>query len=153
MHRFHFLVTAVLFPLAQLSAVTVETAYSQYFNEEEIRPVSQYFGASLTKQRFRTVVASDPSHPAGHYFVAKLEDADGATISSARMTYFLSDRKDPASHTWDVSAITLKDWLYLGLTGNDWPAGEVQPMAWRLELLDADGTVIAEWKSFLWEMS
>jgi hypothetical protein len=152
MHRLMISLCLVLLLLTQAAAVTIETAHSQFFNEEEIRPISQYFGSALGKQRFRTVVASDPGNPAGHYFVAKLTDHGGNAPASARLTCLPSDRKKELEHTWNLAGKELKGWLYLGLTGGDWPDPEVQPMAWRLELLGDDGSVLAEWKSFLWEM-
>jgi hypothetical protein len=42
--------------------------------------------------------------------------------------------------------------MNLGLTGADWPGGEqAHPVAWKLELVAADGRVLAAEKSFLWE--
>ena len=43
-------------------------------------------------------------------------------------------------------------WLFeIGLTGKDWPAEHVEPVAWEVELQSADGTVLAKKASFLWE--
>ncbi len=68
------------------------------------------------------------------------------------MSYFVSTSKDPIEYSWDLSGKRLRKWLYLGLTGPDWPSPEIEPLAWKIELLDASGSVLAEWKSFLWEM-
>ena len=152
MHRLIFPLCLVLLPLAQVNAVAIETAHSQYYDAEEIRPVSQYFGSALGNQRFRTVVASQPDAPAGHYFIIKLDDPDSPAPVSARLTYYRSDSKEEREHSWSLAGESLKKWLYLGLSGEDWPAKDVQPLAWRLELLDSAGAVLAEWKSFLWEM-
>ena len=39
-----------------------------------------------------------------------------------------------------------------GVTGADWPGEKkAHPVAWKLALLAADGRVLAEQKSFLWE--
>ena len=115
-------------------------------------PIGQYFGASLIGQGFRTVLASDPESPAGQYFIAKLDDPKVGSPASVRMTYYASDSKESATHTWDLKGAPLKKWLYLGLTGADWPSEEVKPLAWRIEVLDAGGALLAEWKSFLWEL-
>jgi len=68
------------------------------------------------------------------------------------MTLYASDRRDPITRTWDLAGTRLDNWLYLGLTGADWPGEDVHPLAWRIELLDTGGNLLAEWKSFLWEM-
>jgi hypothetical protein len=134
-----------------LAAVSIETAYTRYYEDGEIRPIRQYFGGNLKWQGFRTVIASDPSTPAGQYFIAKL-DGKSTDAVLARMTIFASDSKDSSTHSWNLSEETLKGWLYLGLTGKDWPSDEVKPLAWKIELLGVNDTLLAEWKSFLWEM-
>jgi hypothetical protein len=138
--------------LTQLSAVSVESAYTRYYEDGEIRPIGQYFGAKLIGQRFRTVVASQPDAPAGHYFIAEVKGLKSAGAASARITYYPSSEKRSGIHTWDLTKAPLKKWLYLGLTGSDWPSPEVTALAWKLELLDSAGNVLSEWKSFLWEM-
>jgi len=41
--------------------------------------------------------------------------------------------------------------LNLGLTGTDWPDAKTNPVAWKLDVLAADGRVLASEKSYLWE--
>ena len=151
MHRLLF-VLALLISLTELAGVTIKSAYSRYYEDGEIRPIGQYFGGSFTGQGFRTVIASQPDTPKGQYFIAKLDDAKEANVTTARMTYYLSTGKESATFEWDLSGELLRGMLYLGLTGSDWTADDVQPLAWMIELIDANGSVLAEWKSFLWEM-
>ena len=132
--------------------MTIKSAYTRYYETDEIRPIGQYFGGKLTGQGFRSVIASQPDAPAGQYFIAKLEDAATAGVASARMSYFISDSKDMKTASWNLQGETLRGWLYLGLTGTDWSNEDTQPLAWRIELLDSNGGVLVEWKSFLWEM-
>lgn len=152
MQRIILLLAFILLPLVQLPGMAISSAYSRYYEDGEIRPIGQYFGGKLTGQGFRTVMASQPDHPAGQYFIARLEDAGGANAATARMSYFVSDKKDAISFEWDISGENLRGWLYLGLTGSDWPSEDIQPLAWKIELLDGSGNTLVEWKSFLWEM-
>jgi hypothetical protein len=41
--------------------------------------------------------------------------------------------------------------FHLGLTGPDWPDPKINPVAWRLTLLEADGRVLGMERSYLWE--
>jgi hypothetical protein len=41
--------------------------------------------------------------------------------------------------------------LNLGLTGDDWPNAKTNPVAWKLDIVAADGRVLATEKSYLWE--
>lgn len=130
----------------------VETAYSRHYAADEIRTVGNHLGKPLANQGFRTVLASQPQKPGGHYFILRLDDAASAAPALARITLYTSDAKESTVHSWDLSKADLKAWLYLGLTGSDWPGEAVQPLAWRVEFLDGAGNPIAEWKSFLWEL-
>jgi hypothetical protein len=152
MHRFIFVLALLVLPLSHLAGISINSGYSRYYDAGEIRPIGQYFGSSLAGQGFRTVIASQPEDPAGQYFIARLEDADDSGAITARMTYFISDSKEARTHDWDLAGENLRGWLYLGLTGSDWSSDDVQPLAWKIELLDSNESVLAEWKSFLWEM-
>lgn len=152
MNRFKLTAVLLFLPFIKSMAVSIESAYTRYYEAGEIRPIRQYFGASLIGQGFRTVIASQPDKPNGQYFIAKLDDVDAGSATSVKMTIFPSVGKDPWKFTLDISGKSLRKWLYLGLTGSDWPDPEIQPMAWKIELLGPDGSLLAEWKSFLWEM-
>ena len=39
----------------------------------------------------------------------------------------------------------------LGLTGDDWGGKKMHPVAWKLEAVATDGTLLTVQKSFLWE--
>ena len=39
----------------------------------------------------------------------------------------------------------------VGLTGDDWAGPKVHPVAWKIEVVTADGRVLGVAKSFLWE--
>ena len=143
---------ALLPAVLSLEALTIRTAHTRYYPEREIRPILQYFGKSLAGQRFRTVVATRPDDPQGQYFIARLGETREGSPVTARMTLYTSASKDPRVHNWSLSGERLDNWLYLGITGEDWAGEAIQPLAWKIELLDSAGTVLADWKSFLWEM-
>lgn len=142
----------LLVAFAPAFGLTIEKAYTRYYDEGGIRPIGQYFGASLTGQGFRTVIASQPAKPAGQYFIVHLKDAGSASPATARMRLYTTESKVPSTRTWELAGTELDNWLYLGLTGSDWPDEDIRPLAWHIELLDDKGTVLTEWKSFLWEL-
>ena len=152
MNRFKVATFLFLISLASSYGVSIKSAYTRYYEEGEIRPISQYFGANLIGQGFRSVIASNPDIPRGQYFIVKLSEAKSGSPVQARMSYFVSTSKDPIEYSWDLSDKRLRKWLYLGLTGPDWPSPDIEPLAWKIELLDTSGKVLTEWKSFLWEM-
>ena len=152
MHRITLALALFILPWIHLSGITIKTAYTRYYEDGDIRPIGQYFGGSLKWQGFRTVIASDPATPAGQYFIAKINNSDSVQPTKARMTLYLSNSKNSSTYTWNLTGESVKGWLYLGLTGKDWPSEQVKPLAWKIELLGADDSLMVEWKSFLWEM-
>ena len=152
MHRLILWLALLAGSTSCLPALTVKTAYNRYYEAGEIRPISAYFGSAITGQGFRTVVATQPDRPEGQYFLLQLRDRRDAAAALARITLFAGENREPQTHQWDLSNKDLRRWLYLGLTGSDWPDPKLEPVAWRIEILDAGGNLIAEWKSFLWEM-
>jgi hypothetical protein len=147
-----FWITSCL-PLATYG-LTVETAFSRAYTETEIRTLGQQVGLE-TGQGFRKVITSDPESTTGHYFILKLDDFRRNPAVRAEIEIIASDSKEARSFTWNLEGIALKKWLYLGLTGGDWPGTsgpEVRPLAWRIRFLDTNQGTVAEWKSFLWEL-
>jgi hypothetical protein len=141
----------LLASLSPLSGMQIQTAYTRHYQEDEIRTVGQYFTSKFLRLGFRTIVASDPEVPTGQYFIIRTKGSPASKPVAAHMILYRTDSKDPQEWTWSLENVQLDKWLYLGLTGADWPDEEVQPLAWRLELRDAGGAVVASWNSFLWE--
>lgn len=134
----------------QAQAGMVESAHSRYYSEPEIRPVGHYLGGELEMQRFRQVVVSHSDDLAGHYFILKVKEAGLREVRSARITFIPSDSKEEQVRELPLDGVS-RSWLYLGLTGADWPGGdEVEPVAWMIEFVDAAGAVLGSYQSFLW---
>ena len=73
---------------------------------------------------------------------------NGSGASATRMAY----SPEPKTFAFPVTASAGDTVFDLGVTGADWPGGKkVNPVAWKLTLLAADGRALAEHKSFLWE--
>jgi hypothetical protein len=63
-----------------------------------------------------------------------------------------TDSPEPRNWSFPVATLARNQTVELGLTGADWPGGaRARPVAWKIALRAADGRVLAEQKSFLWE--
>jgi hypothetical protein len=149
-------VAVVLSPLAGLAQTG--SAFSRAYTDAELRGVvaslhPDKVPADGTGHGFRWLVPSDPLNWSGHWFIVQPgPDVDGRQIREARMRLITTADKAERRASWQLSGVPRK-WLYLGLTGEDWPFGEeVTALAWQLELVDKSGTVLARFQSFLWEM-
>lgn len=143
---------ALLLGLASpLCGQRIETAYTRYYEADQIRSIGDYFGDASPRQGFRTLVMTDTTNPAGHYFILHLEGDFPANGTLLEIQVLRSDRKTIETIRHALEAPLESPWLYFGLTGKDWPAASVEPVAWCIHIKDRDDRPIAVWKSFLWE--
>ncbi|HVU26007.1 MAG TPA: hypothetical protein VHE13_17885 [Opitutus sp.] len=113
--------------------------------------ISEYF----TEQEdtgSRVVQRTHPSVRDGFYFLVRVANSDAA-LAGAKFSLQLVAPTSPQTKTYtfpaDVPAHSTV--FMLGLTGPDWPNRKAHPVAWKLDLLAADGRVVATEHSFLWE--
>lgn len=141
-----FLMTA-----ASLSGQHIETAFTRFYKADEIRSVGDYFGDRSTRQGFRTLALTDAENPAGQYFILQLKGDFSRTAEWIEIQVLRSDQKEVETVRLRLETPLDSPWLYLGLTGRDWPGASVEPVAWAIEIKSGDTQTLATWKSFLWE--
>jgi hypothetical protein len=134
-----------------LSGASIKTAFTRHYDSHQIRALGDYFGEQSNRQGFRTLFVSDPENPAGQYFILQLSGDLPKVPTKFLIEVLRSDRKIVESVRLDGGIALESDWIYLGLTGINWPDDTVQPVAWRVSIIDANDQLLASWKSFLWE--
>jgi hypothetical protein len=114
--------------------------------------ISEYFGRGENTGR-QVVLRTQPDVRAGYYFLVRLKSAAAIGTAKFELSVIRPDTPEPKTHAFTVAVPEKETVFQLGMTGTDWPAGQkANPVAWKLTLLGADGRVLAEQKSFLWEM-
>ncbi len=113
--------------------------------------IGEYFGGEEAHGR-QVVLRTQPAERGGYYFLARVKHGalDGAKLV---VRVIRPDAPDVREYTFPVANASAGETVFnLGLTGADWPgAAKASPVAWKLELVAADGRVLAAQKSFLWE--
>ncbi|MCX6953200.1 MAG: hypothetical protein NTV51_13690 [Verrucomicrobia bacterium] len=101
----------------------------------------------------RTLLRSQPDARAGYYFLLRVASPAALTAGAKfELQVIRPDAPEPKTFTFPVTAPAGDTVFDLGVTGTDWPGGKkASPVAYRLTLLAADGRVLVEHKSFLWE--
>jgi hypothetical protein len=90
---------------------------------------------------------------AGYYFLVRVNNPAAFAGAKFVLNVIRPDVPEPQTFTFPAAAPAGATSFQLGLTGADWPGGKkALPIAWRLQLLAADGRVLATQRSFLWEM-
>jgi hypothetical protein len=114
--------------------------------------IQEYFGGGEDTGS-QTMLRTRPDDRSGFYFLTRTRNPGPAR---ARVRFVLDvitpDSPNPKSFTFSTKLVTGSHVYNLGLTGKDWPGNKVQPVAWRLRLLAADGEELGSRQSFLWSM-
>jgi hypothetical protein len=149
----NLLTAGVLLSLsASLFSETRITSVSEvYWTANDFLRVPEYFTG---REYFgkQVVVRTDKAR-SGLYFVLELNQplAKLPENSSVLIRVIRSDHPEAKLYKLEVPRETTeRSEVLLGITGNDWNSPEIKPVAWRIELQDKAGKLIASKQSFLW---
>jgi hypothetical protein len=147
-----FLLTLLLTSIARVHAAdpAITSVWPQWRDAESFDRIGEYFGRAENTHG-RRILRTHTETRAGFYFLVKLA-ATAPVDSKFELQVITPDKPEPKTFTFPAGAPAGENTFELGLTGADWPTGEkARPVAWRIALRAADGHVLAEQKSFLWE--
>lgn len=148
-------VGSLLFSSApQVSAATeFVRVWPGWRDAESFERIGEYFGKP-ENMRSEIIVRTQPAAREGYYFLTRVKTDDTAAAANARfeLQVIRPDSPEPKTFTFPATLRGKETVFQLGLTGADWPGGkDANPVAWKLALVAADGRVLTEHKSFLWE--
>ena len=141
--------------LAFLPSLYSETKISSiseaYWTENNFLRIPEYFTG---KEYFgKQVVLRTDKDRAGLYFVLELNHplANLPENSSVLIRVIRSDHPEAKLYKLELPRKTTeRSEILLGITGSDWNSPKIKPVAWRIELQDQNGKLLAAKQSFLW---
>ena len=141
--------------LALLPSLYSETKISSisevYWTENDFLRIPEYFTG---KEFFgKQVVVRTDKGRAGLYFVLELNHslARLPENSSVLIRVIRSDHPEAKRYELELPRKTTeRREILLGITGSDWNSPKIKPVAWRIELQDKNGKLLAAKQSFLW---
>jgi hypothetical protein len=112
--------------------------------------ISEYFNGRVNMGG-RIILRTHPEARAGFYFLVRVK-TDLALVSGVRFVVQMILPSSPLPKTFIFPTdLPAHGKVYeLGLTGIDWPGKKIYPVAWKLDLLGADGQLLSTQQSFLW---
>ncbi len=141
------------FAAAPLAASEIEFVriWPSWREAESFIRISEYFGG-VENTGHQSVLRTQTAERSGFYFLTRTANP-GAVQAGAKLELqvIFPDSPFPRTFAFPVDVPAGGHVFNLGLTGTDWPGKKIQPVAWRLRLLAADGRELAVGKSFLWE--
>ena len=129
--------------------VTVVPVFTGYRETASFKRISEYFSGKENTGG-QLMLRTHPEQRSGYYFQLRINTA---TTVDARLVLqvITPDTATPRVFNFTASLTSPKTMLNLGLTGADWPDLKINPVAWKLEILSADGKLLATESSYLWE--
>jgi hypothetical protein len=155
---FFLMLRIVIFVLLIASAARCAAADVEFLhvwpgwrNAESFDRIAEYFGGRETFGR-QVVLRTSQDTRAGYYFLVRVKNAAALASAKFELSVIRPDNPEPKIYRFDAAVPARETVFQFGLTGSDWPGGEeANPVAWKVALLGADGRLLAEHKSFLWE--
>ncbi|HXQ80461.1 MAG TPA: hypothetical protein VN775_04060 [Opitutaceae bacterium] len=146
-----FCLLAALAARSPAAEVSFARVWLQWHKADSFQSFYEYHtGRELTGKW--TVLRTQPDERTGLYFLVRVKNP-GSTVRAA--VFFVRVVTPEATETKVFSFpadVRVGSWLFeIGLTGKDWGAEHVHPVAWEVELQSSDGRVLARKASFLWE--
>ncbi len=137
--------------VARAADVEFSRVWPQWRDADAFDRIGEYFGGGESTGR-QVILRTHAEQRAGYYFVVRLAHAPVLNAAVFELSIIRPDSPDPKTFSFPITAPANDKVVELGLTGADWPGGKkMHPVAWKLALRTADGRVLAEQKSFLWE--
>lgn len=153
MLRSFLLLLACLSGAATIRAAEVELlrVWPGWQEAEAFDRIGEYFGGGENSRR-QTVLRTQAAVREGFYFLVRIKSAQAVPAAKFEVQVIRPDGTEPKTFTFTGAVPAKETVFHLGLTGADWPGGaKVNPVAWKLAVFAADGRLLAEHKSFLWE--
>lgn len=132
--------------------VKVDVRNREFFTVKDFKRIPEYF-TGREFSGWKVYCRSNPHVRDGFYFVVKV---GGKKLNLPISTHWIVDwvtSADPMVKTQKVSIPNLKLFgkeVFVGLTGDHWTDRSLKPLAWRLRLIDDQGTALGSSQSFLW---
>lgn len=141
-------------PPQPVSSVQIKEIKPRYIKEEEFKRVREYLTGAEHKGN-RVIVRTDAEVRDGYYFTLVLDEKvarlpKGTTILGE---FYTPDSPEKQEYIFLLPERRQKTHeIFLGLTGEAWPTRGKVPSAWRFTIKDASGRILAQKKSYLWNL-
>jgi hypothetical protein len=124
--------------------------WTQWYDADPFIRISEYF-TGRPHVGERDILRTQPKIRAGFYFLVRVKNP-GPLVSGTTfvVSVILPGAPDPHVFTFATDVPAGGKVYELGLTGADWPGKKIHPLAWKLDLLGADGRPLVTRQSFLW---
>jgi len=130
--------------------LTIVHIYTGWREAASFKRIAEYFhGQENTGGE--AILRTHPDQRGGFYFLVRTTNTGAARAIKVNLEVITTANAQPVSYTFSPALKAGGTVFHLGLTGPDWPEAKINPVAWKLDLVDAEGHVLATEKRYLWE--
>lgn len=130
--------------------LTIVRVFTGWRDAASFKHISEYFTGKESTHG-ETMLRTQPDQRGGYYFLVRTANPGAPVAVKVNILLSMPGEPKPRTHTFAAELPAGKAVLNLGLTGADWPDAKTNPVAWKLDVLAADGRMLASEKSYLWE--
>ncbi len=135
----------------QQPPLAIKRVYTGWRDAASFKRISEYFDGKENTHG-EAVLRTHAEERAGFYFLVRVQNPGPARTVRAMLHVITSANSRPTAYPFTTELKADSDTVFnLGLTGVDWTDPKGHPVAWKLDLTDADGQPLATEKSYLWE--
>lgn len=135
---------------AAAAELTLVRIHAGWRDAASFKRISEYF-VGKENTGGEAVLRTHPAQRGGYYFLVRAANPGAALTATARLSVITAADARPREFTFTPVLRPGDTVFHLGLTGPDWPDAKADPVAWKLDLTDADGKVLATARSYLWD--
>jgi len=135
---------------ASAAELTIVHVYTGWRDAASFKRISEYFDGKENPGNEK-ILRTQPDQRGGYYFLIRIANTGSPRSAQAHLEIIDNTTAKPVTHVFALDLGAGKSVIQLGLTGKDWPDAKANPVAWKLNLTDEAGQVLASAKSYLWE--
>jgi hypothetical protein len=154
LRRFLSVLLLALLPILATAAegpLAIEHVYTGWRDAASFKRISEYFNGQENTHG-EAILRTHPDQRGGFYFLVRVNNPGPARTIKVSLHVITSANARTSDYQFATGLKADGDTVFqLGLTGADWTDPKGHPVAWKLDLLDADGKTLATEGSYLWE--
>jgi len=135
---------------ANPGAVTIIRVHHDWRDAASFKRIAEYFDGK-EHNGGEALRRSHPEVRSGYYFFVRVKNPGALRPAKAALEVITSTSAQAVHYEFPVELRAGDTVFNIGLTGADWPDAKLRPVAWKLQFLGADGSVLATEASYLWE--
>ena len=139
-----------LVALAKEGELTIVRVFTGWHDAASFKRISEYFDGKENASG-ATLLRTQPEQRAGYYFLVRTANPGASVPVKVNLQLILPTEPKSLTHAFSTALPSGETVLNLGFTGTDWPDAKANPVAWKLDIVAADGRVLATEKSYLWD--